>query len=232
MPAVVAEFLDQGRIPHVVLLTRCFLRAPADPTCSDADGVKYLRPKRTDEARFGGHTESRPEAALLSALEIKDVARDGSGGEEAFIERGARCRWSSRAGTWIGPWTVLFDGSEVLTLGGDHIKTEHTHGSGCTFASAIAAQLATGRPLREAVMLAKAYVSKAIENGFAIGKGSGPLDRRHLARTMNHRRAEVHEVPQHAHASAHQNPLPDNVAIFFFLCFSIAELFALISRFR
>ena len=81
-------------------------------------------------------------------------------------------------------------------LGGDHVKTENTHGSGCTFASAIAAQLACGRPLREAVMLAKAYVTKAIENGFAIGKGPGPLD--HFYRTHHEPPPRgVHEVPQH-----------------------------------
>jgi hydroxymethylpyrimidine/phosphomethylpyrimidine kinase len=81
-------------------------------------------------------------------------------------------------------------------LGGDHVRTEHTHGSGCTFASAIAAQLALGRGLREAVMLAKAYVVKAIENGFAIGKGPGPLDHFYRAHYEPPLRG-VHEVPQH-----------------------------------
>jgi hydroxymethylpyrimidine/phosphomethylpyrimidine kinase len=90
----------------------------------------------------------------------------------------------------------LYDGTEVLRVGGDHIKSENTHGSGCTFASAIAAQLACGRPLREAVLLAKAYVTKAIEKGFSIGKGPGPLD--HFYRNHAEPPARgVHEVPQH-----------------------------------
>ncbi len=80
---------------------------------------------------------------------------------------------------------VLRDEDGILILGGDHVKNENTHGSGCTLASAIAAQLASGRPLREAAMLAKAYVTKAIAHGFSIGKG---LDRWtiSIASTTNH----------------------------------------------
>ena len=62
-------------------------------------------------------------------------------------------------------------GREVETFGSDHVKSPNTHGSGCTFSSAIAAQLASGQQLREAVILAKAYVTKAIEKSYQIGKG-------------------------------------------------------------
>ncbi len=92
-----------------------------------------------------------------------------------IVERGARAV-VVKGGHMEKAIDVLFDGMEVLRFGGDHLKSENTHGSGCTFASAIAAQLACGRPLREAVLLAKAYVTKAIEKGYAIGKGPGPLD--------------------------------------------------------
>ena len=81
---------------------------------------------------------------------------------------------------------------QVLRFGGDHLKSENTHGSGCTFASAIAAQLAYGRPLREAVLLAKAYVTKAIEKGYPIGKGPG-----HSIIFWEPPTRGVHEVPQH-----------------------------------
>ena len=52
---------------------------------------------------------------------------------------------------------VLFDGSELHQLGGDRVKIDNTQGTGDTYASAIAAQLAGGRSLREAMTLAKAY---------------------------------------------------------------------------
>ena len=139
-------------------------------------------------------TPNIAEAALLSGLEIKDVAGMEAAARK-LVERGARAV-VVKGGHMDKAVDVLFDGVEVLSLGGDHVKTENTHGSGCTFASAIAAQLACGRPLREAVMLAKAYVTKAIENGFAIGKGPGPLD--HFYRIAPRAAARgVHEVPQH-----------------------------------
>jgi len=91
---------------------------------------------------------------------------------------------------------LLFDGTEVLRFGGEHLKSENTHGSGCTFASAIAALLACGRPLRDSVLLAKTYVTKAIERGYAIGKGPGPLDHFYRIHQEPPPRG-VHEVPQH-----------------------------------
>ncbi|HEX3199167.1 MAG TPA: bifunctional hydroxymethylpyrimidine kinase/phosphomethylpyrimidine kinase [Propionibacteriaceae bacterium] len=62
----------------------------------------------------------------------------------------------------------------------------HTHGTGCTLASALASQLALGHSVPEAMALAKAYVTGAIVAGFALGNGIGPTDhlwelRRHLA---------------------------------------------------
>ena len=54
------------------------------------------------------------------------------------------------------------------------IDTKNTHGTGCTFSSAIASQLAKGKSVPLAVESAKAYVTMAIEHSLAIGKGCGP----------------------------------------------------------
>ena len=189
--AVVAEFLDQGRFTNVVL-DPVIKPSAGGPDLLDASGVKYLAEELMKRASVV--TPNISEATLLSGLEIKDVAGMEAAARK-LVERGARAV-VVKGGHMDRAVDVLFDGTEVLVLGGDHVKTEHTHGSGCTFASAIAAQLATGRPLREAVMLAKAYVTKAIENGFAIGKGPGPLD--HFYRTHQEPPARgIHEVPQH-----------------------------------
>lgn len=69
---------------------------------------------------------------------------------------------------------VLFDGREFYRFSAERIPTKNTHGTGCTYSSAIAAQLALGRPLPEAVRRAKAYVTTAIRHALAIGKGCGP----------------------------------------------------------
>jgi hydroxymethylpyrimidine/phosphomethylpyrimidine kinase len=70
---------------------------------------------------------------------------------------------------------LFFDGREFVELRAPRIETRHTHGTGCTFSSAIAANLALGRPLGEAVARAKAYLTDAIRQAPGLGGGHGPL---------------------------------------------------------
>ncbi|MBI4587544.1 MAG: bifunctional hydroxymethylpyrimidine kinase/phosphomethylpyrimidine kinase [Candidatus Rokubacteria bacterium] len=70
---------------------------------------------------------------------------------------------------------VLFSGREFTAFAVPRIDSPHTHGTGCTFSAAIAAGLAKGRPLSEAVRDAKAYVTRAIREGFSPGRGVGVL---------------------------------------------------------
>lgn len=70
---------------------------------------------------------------------------------------------------------LLFDAGAAW-LPGRRIQNPNTHGTGCTLSSAIASNLAKGRPLREAVSLAKEYISGAIADGMDLGKGRGPLN--------------------------------------------------------
>lgn len=70
---------------------------------------------------------------------------------------------------------LLFNGREFTAFSAPRIDSANTHGTGCTFSAAIAAGLARGRPLPEAVRDAKAYVARAIREGFAPGKGVGVL---------------------------------------------------------
>ncbi len=189
--AVVAEFLERFKKTPVVL-DPVIMPSSGGVELLDAGGVKFLTEELLKLATVV--TPNIAEAALLSGLEIKDVAGMEAAARK-LVEHGARAV-VIKGGHMEKPIDVLFDGSDILTLGGDQVKTHNTHGSGCTFASAIAAQLATGRPLRDAVLLAKTYVQKAIEHGFAIGKGAGPLD--HFYRVHQEPPARgVHEVPQH-----------------------------------
>ena len=71
---------------------------------------------------------------------------------------------------------VLFDGDDAVPLRAPRFDTPHTHGSGCTLASAIAANLAAGMDVPTAVRDAKTYVTGAIAGGFPLGKGTGPTD--------------------------------------------------------
>ncbi|MFJ9566490.1 bifunctional hydroxymethylpyrimidine kinase/phosphomethylpyrimidine kinase [Streptomyces fuscichromogenes] len=71
---------------------------------------------------------------------------------------------------------LLTDGSEEYWLRAPRHDNRHTHGTGCTLASAIAARLARGDSVPEAVAAAKEYVTGAIAAGFALGAGIGPVD--------------------------------------------------------
>lgn len=69
---------------------------------------------------------------------------------------------------------VLFDGHVCIRLEAPRVLTKNTHGTGCTLSSAIAANLALGLSVTDAVTAAKKYITTAIEHALAIGKGVGP----------------------------------------------------------
>lgn len=69
---------------------------------------------------------------------------------------------------------ILFDGKDFYYYSSPRIDTKNTHGTGCTYSSAIASNLALGHVVDEAVKLAKDYVTTAIKNSLDIGKGNGP----------------------------------------------------------
>ncbi len=71
---------------------------------------------------------------------------------------------------------VLLDADGLHHVRGPRFETPHTHGTGCTYASAIAARLARGEGLRAAIEQAKRYVSEAIRHGLALGGGHGPTN--------------------------------------------------------
>jgi hydroxymethylpyrimidine/phosphomethylpyrimidine kinase len=70
----------------------------------------------------------------------------------------------------------LFLGNDELTFSADYIETTATHGTGCTFAAAIAANLALGKTLTEAVGAAKRFVTEAIRTAPNLGKGHSPIN--------------------------------------------------------
>lgn len=120
-------------------------------------------------------TPNIPEAETLLEMEIKTEA-DMEKAARRFVDelgaRGALVKGGHLDGEAVD---VLYDGEAMHTYREDRISTENTHGTGCTYASAIAANLAMGRKLPIAVEEAKAYVTEAIRHSFDIGAGSGPL---------------------------------------------------------
>lgn len=82
-----------------------------------------------------------------------------------------------KGGHLEGPPTDLFyDGEGFRELHAPRIDTKNTHGTGCTFASAIAAGLAKGLEPWDAVVQAKAFITEAIQNAYPVGQGHGPVN--------------------------------------------------------
>ena len=79
---------------------------------------------------------------------------------------------------------VLVSEDDVETFESPRIETAHTHGTGCTLASAIATGIAQGLGVREAVVRARAYVHAAIATAPGLGRGHGPLNHGHTAATV------------------------------------------------
>jgi hydroxymethylpyrimidine/phosphomethylpyrimidine kinase len=71
---------------------------------------------------------------------------------------------------------ILYDGKRYVEIEGRRIETKNTHGTGCTFASAIATLLARGETVSEAVTKAKTFITMAIQSGLPLGKGVGPTN--------------------------------------------------------
>ena len=71
---------------------------------------------------------------------------------------------------------LVYDGDNYVELRGPRLPSRQTHGTGCTFAAAVAANLARGHPTPDAIAAAKHYVAEAIRHGLPLGRGHGPLD--------------------------------------------------------
>jgi len=190
--AVVAEFLDRGRFACIVLDPVARAQS-GGADLIDAAGMRFIAEELLRRATVV--TPNIAEAELLTGLKIHDL----EGMKEAakrLVAQGAPAV-VVKGGHMDKAIDVFYDGQELQTFGGERVKSENTHGSGCTFASAIAAQLALGKQLPDAVMLAKAYVVKAIEKSYAIGKGPGPLN--HFFRfQMEPAPRGTHTPPQHS----------------------------------
>ena len=123
-------------------------------------------------------TPNLHEAAALTGLEIeepegmKEAARRLHGfGPRFVVVKGGHLAGS--------PMDLLYDGRDFFPLENVRHDTPHTHGTGCTFASAIAAGLARGLGVLDAVRRAKDYITGAIRQGLPIGGGHGPVHHFH-----------------------------------------------------
>ena len=124
-------------------------------------------------------TPNVPEAEVLTGLEIGSV-EDLKAAARLLVDEMGAISAVVKGGHLDGPATdVLYDGSDFVTFTSERIDTPNTHGTGCTFASAVGAGLAKGMDVTDAVQQAKSYVTAAIKTNFPMGGGHGPLNHFH-----------------------------------------------------
>lgn len=126
-------------------------------------------------------TPNIPEASVLAEMDIKTI-RDMKKAASLILKRGPRFV-VVKGGHLENEESIdiFYDGEIFIELYSPRVVTTNTHGTGCTFASAIAAYVAKGEKIEEAVVKAKNYLTDIIRKskGLNIGKGVGPLN--HLA---------------------------------------------------
>jgi hydroxymethylpyrimidine/phosphomethylpyrimidine kinase len=167
--AVLGEILESN--PGLPAVLDPVVRSSNDFELLDAAGLDFVR--RQLLSRVAVVTPNLAEAALLAEMPV-DNLESMKAAARRLNELGAPAVVVT-GGHLDKAVDVFFDGTTMESFVGDRIKPYNTHGTGCTFSSAVAANLALGRQLRDAVVLAKAYVVEAIRQAFPVGPGRIPL---------------------------------------------------------
>jgi len=138
-----------------------------------ADAVDTVKERLLPLATLA--TPNLHEVTQLTGVEVCDEADLGKAAA-AMIDLGPR--WVLVKGGHLHGDAVdlLSDGQREYRFTAPRVQGCHTHGTGCTISSAIAAYLARGYTMPAAVEAAKVYVTEAIQHGFALGSGIGPVD--------------------------------------------------------
>jgi len=155
-----------------------------DPVMVSKSGYHLLRPEARDElikTLFPIATVVTPnihEAELVANIRIETLA-DMEQAALIIYQQGPQqviVKGGHLTGAAID---VYYDGNTIKHLSANKVDTKNTHGTGCTFSAAIAAHLARGYAVAEAVALSKVYITDAILNAIALGHGFGPTGHFH-----------------------------------------------------
>ncbi|GAB3028205.1 thiamine phosphate synthase [Bowmanella dokdonensis] len=126
--------------------------------------VDILTPNAQELELLTGVSPTSPDALAAAAQKLLQT---GCG---AVLVKGGHLAWQAETAE-----DYYFDGQDYRRFGSVRIDTPHSHGSGCTLASAMATALALDYPVEDAICLAKAYVNRGLRQASAVGEGPGPL---------------------------------------------------------
>ncbi len=167
----VTQKLTENQLPFVVIDP--VMRSKSGDMLLENRGIDLLRERLIPLATVV--TPNIPEAEILSGVPIETdedilaaARKIHTMGCQAVLIKGGH-----RSGEATD---ILFDGTAFSKFTAPRINTQNTHGTGCTYSAAILANLVKGKHLRDAIHSSKLYVTEAIKQAFALGKGHGPLN--------------------------------------------------------
>ncbi|NIR48067.1 bifunctional hydroxymethylpyrimidine kinase/phosphomethylpyrimidine kinase [candidate division KSB1 bacterium] len=120
-------------------------------------------------------TPNIPEAETLAGITIES-REDMKEAAKLICEKGAKYVLVKGGHRSEDALDILYDGQGFTEYFAERVPTKNTHGTGCTYSAAIAANLALGYDIKQAVSVSKKYITKAIEASLELGAGIGPLN--------------------------------------------------------
>ncbi|MCL2478189.1 MAG: bifunctional hydroxymethylpyrimidine kinase/phosphomethylpyrimidine kinase [Treponema sp.] len=167
------EYIDKYKVTNYVLDPVMICKGnnePLNTELNDAIAKKLLplakiaTPNLFEAGQLSGIKE------ITNVEQMKDAARiiAKKGAANVFIKGGAKLPSAVKA------VDVFYDGKDFRILEEPLVRTTWTHGAGCTTAAAITAGLARGLSVYDAVVLAKKFITKSLQNGFALNEWVGP----------------------------------------------------------
>ena len=175
----VGDFLESAQLPCIVLDP--ILRSSSGAELIEDAGIKVLADRLLPLDTVV--TPNAQEAAVLTGAQVDSVEEMKQTAQQ-LKEMGAKAVVIT--GGHLNPTVdvLLSANGDLQTFKSEKLDTNFTHGTGCAFSTSIACNLAQGRPLPEAVLIAKSFLTAAIANGYPIGKGVNPVN--HMYRMRNH----------------------------------------------
>lgn len=171
MMEVIAQSIGAHKIPYVI---DPVMIAKSGDHLMNTVSKQVLRDRLIPLATVV--TPNIPETDDLLVTSIKSTTDAEIAAKRMVNELGAKAA-VIKGGHFTGDAIdILYDGSSIHHFPSTRFDTKHTHGTGCTYSAVIAAELAKGKSIYEAVATAKAFITDAIRYSLELGKGNGPTN--------------------------------------------------------
>jgi hydroxymethylpyrimidine/phosphomethylpyrimidine kinase len=166
----IATAIIRHRLKNVVIDP--VMRSTSGVALLDDDGVEVLRSRLLPLAAVV--TPNIAEAERLAGVHVKSLV-DARTAAERIAGLGAKAVIVTGGHLDSAPIDLVYEAGACTELTGERLDTSRVHGTGCTFAAAVAARLALGDPVVDAARHAKDFVAQAIRRAPQMGQGRGPL---------------------------------------------------------